>query len=130
MLSYCLEKGPEAEVESLKDDGVKNAGDGVAPCFLGHEIDMDVFHQLPAEIQQEIKSSYSSNEGTFRSLMKNETSKCDDAAQSSPLRVSSGVTVNALVSERMREKAKMKRESSGLHLYFEQKSNKKMRPGV
>ena len=82
-------------------------------------IDMEVYRHLPPEIQKEVAATYKLHHGESSSKVssgaKSFMSKC------STVKVTRGVSVDSIISQRMKAKEQKQRESSGIHLYFKKK---------
>jgi hypothetical protein len=112
----------------------------------GGNIDMDVFRHLPADIQRELAAAYNItlDELGEQSLTSSSSSlsvpqpwsgvegevSTELASPPQPppheattVKVSKGVTVDSIISQRVKAKERQKRESSGMHLYFQKKSS-------
>lgn len=122
-----------------KNVGDKKDGDTGDPYMtdqnkgmqLGGEgdIDMEVFQNLPSDIQEELAAAYNiqvnhtsgSSLAATTTVSSSSEAKCNSRSGSSTVKVSKGVTVDSIISERVKEKERKKRESSGMHIYFQKK---------
>mmetsp|Transcript_36029 Transcript_36029/g.67180 ORF Transcript_36029/g.67180 Transcript_36029/m.67180 type:complete len:868 (+) Transcript_36029:40-2643(+) len=132
----------EYSIDNSNSSVHNNEPDDVSPSGniqlqKGDSIDMDIFRNLPREIQLEIAATYDidMNEScqavssalktdvSFSPPMSHVTTSSlpDGGTTTATLKVSKGVTVNSIISARVKEKERIKRETSGMHKYFQKK---------